>query len=220
MSRGSPTRAVVFDLDGTLVDSMPLVVRAFAHALHPTCGALTPEAITAGLGGPPERILRAFIADESRIPEAMARLVDYDTRNWQLIQPFAGMHDLLEHLRGARHSLALWTGRDRASTELILREHAIGPKLHACVCGDDLATHKPHPGGLGKAMQRLSVTREETLFVGDADVDVLAGEACGVRTVLIRHDRRVAAAIRATAWRDVNTPAEAYAVVRAELAAR
>ena len=63
------------------------------------------------------------------------------------------------------------------------------------------------------------MTREQALFVGDADVDVLAGAACGVRTLLICHDREIDPAVRAKAWRAVVTPAEAYALVRDELTA-
>ena len=220
MSRAQPLHAVVFDLDGTLVDSMPLVLRAFAHALLPYCGEMTPGEITSHLGGPPDRMLRKLISDDSKVPEAMQRLVDFDVANWRLIQPFEGMHALLDDLRVARQSLALWTGRERESTGLILTEHGIMPKLDAWVCGDDLPTHKPHPGGLEEALRQLAVTREEALFVGDADVDVLAGAACGVRTLLICHDRVVDPAVRAKAWRAVQTPAEAYALVRAELPGR
>ncbi len=219
MSRSAPTRAVVFDLDGTLVDSMPLVLRAFAHALRPTCGDLTPETITANLGGPPDRTFRALIREQEKIPEAMQRLMDYTAEHWRLIRPFEGMHGLLDHLRGARHPLGLWTGRERETTEWILTEHGLGPKFDACVCGDDLPTHKPHPGGLEETLRQLGVTREQALFVGDADVDVIAGVECGVRTLLISHDRPVDPALRAQAWRAVTTPAEAYAVVRAELSA-
>jgi len=217
MKPGRRTRAVVFDLDGTLVDSMPLVLRAFAHALLPYCGALTEQQITERLGGPPDRTLRSFIADEAKLPEAMERLVDYDAHHRELIRPFDGMHGVLDHLRGARQSLGLWTGRERESTLWILQQHGMGTKLDSCVCGDDLPTHKPHPGGLEEALRQLQVDRDEALFVGDADVDVLAGAAHGVRTLLICHDREVDAAIRAKAWRSVNTPAEAYALLRTEL---
>ena len=220
MSRAPQTRAVVFDLDGTLVDSMPLVLRAFAHALQPACGELTPETITAHLGGPPDRTFRELITDEARISEAMQRLMDFSMENWRLIRPFDGMHGLLDELRAARHPLALWTGRERESTGWILQEHGIAPKLDAWVCGDDLPTHKPHPGGLEEALRQLNLGRAEALFVGDADVDVLAGASCGVRTLLICHDRVVEPSIRAKAWRAVHTPAEAYAIVRAEFPSR
>lgn len=217
MSRPAPIRGVVFDLDGTLVDSMPLVLRAFAHALRPFCGEMTPEAITAHLGGPPDRTFRALIGDEEKIPEATRRLMDFSMENWRLIQPFEGMHGLLDHLGSAGHRRALWTGRERESTGWILQEHGIAPKLEAWVCGDDLPTHKPHPGGLEEALRQLNLAHAEALFVGDADVDVLAGANCGVRTLLICHDRTVDPAIRAKSWRAVRTPAEAYAIVRAEL---
>jgi HAD superfamily hydrolase (TIGR01509 family) len=219
MSREGPTRAVVFDLDGTLVDSMPLVLRAFTHALQPYRDDLTPELITAHLGGPPDRTFATLLVDQTQIPEAMRRLMDFSLNNWRLIRPFDGMHDLLDHLRRARHPLGLWTGRERESTGWILKEHGIEQKLDACVCGDDLPTHKPHPGGLEEALRQLAVPREQALFVGDADVDVLAGAECGVRTLLICHDRNVSRVIRAKAWRAVATPAEAYALVRAELPA-
>jgi pyrophosphatase PpaX len=220
MTRATQTRAVVFDLDGTLVDSMPLVLSAFAHALQPFCGELTAEAITAHLGGPPDRTFAALLVDQTQIPEAMRRLMDFSLSNWRLIRPFEGMHDLLDHLRGARHPCALWTGRERESTGWILEEHGIAQKLDACVCGDDLPTHKPHPGGLEEALRQLAVPREQALFVGDADVDVLAGARCGVRTLLICHGRQVDPAVRAMAWHAVTTPAEAYGVVRAELPMR
>lgn len=220
MSAKPPTRAVIFDLDGTLVDSMPLVLRAFAHALQPACGDLTAETITRHLGGPPERTFRALIREERQIAEAMQRLMEFSLLTWRLIRPFDGMHGLLDHLRGARHRLALWTGRERESTTWILDENGIATKLDAWVCGDDLPTHKPHPGGLEEAMRQLGVAPEETLFVGDADFDVLAGAAGGVRTILISHDRLIDPAIRAKAWRTVQTPGEAYAVVREALAAQ
>ena len=60
------------------------------------------------------------------------------------------------------------------------------------------------------------MTREQSIFVGDADVDVLAGADGGVRTILITHERPVTADIRAKAWRTVVTPVEAYALVKAE----
>ncbi len=110
MSRAPQTRAVIFDLDGTLVDSMPLVLRAFAHALLPYCGKLTPAEITMHLGGPPDRMLRKLIGDESKVPAAMQRLMDYGIVNLQLIQPFGGMHALLDHLR-ARAGAQLRFGR-------------------------------------------------------------------------------------------------------------
>jgi len=219
MTRVSPPRAVVFDLDGTLVDSMPLVLQAFAHALRPARGEMSAAEITAYLGGPPDRTFQTLLGDDAQVAEAMQRLRDFSVANWRLIRPFDGMLALLDELRAAGRTVAIWTGRERESTEWLLREHALAGRVGACVCGDDLPTHKPHPGGLEEALRQLSVRPTEALFVGDADVDVLAGAEAGVRTLLIAHGRAVAAEVRAKAWRTVTTPAEAYALVKVACAA-
>jgi len=208
-------RAVVFDLDGTLVDSMPMVLRAFAHALEPFRPPLSEHELFLRLGGPPHRTFRELIGDDVHVPAALARMAAFSDDNWHLIQPFAGALGLLGDLRERGRSLAVWTGRDRHSTEKIVAEHRLAPVLHDVVCGDDLPTHKPHPQGLTEIMTRLGVSADETLYVGDADVDVLAGAEVGVRTVLIRHGREIEPTIAAKAWQVVVSPFEAYAIVQA-----
>ncbi len=206
-------RAVVFDLDGTLIDSMPLVLRAFAHALAPFRPELTEEDIFLRLGGPPKRTLVELIGDEAGAREALRRLEDFGFANAHLVQPFPGMRDMLVELRARGLKLAVWTGRDRATTETILRAHRMEEFLATVVCGDDLPTHKPHPGGLLEILRTLAVSPGETFFAGDADADVLGGSEAGVRTLLIRHERKPDAAILAKAWGLVETPAEAYRIV-------
>src|SRR4051812_3436423 len=106
----SRTRAFVFDLDGALVDSMPLVLRAFAHALQPARGVVAVEQILRHLGGPPERTFADMLGHPAQVEVAMQRLRQFSVENWKLIRPFEGMHALLDTLRGARHAVGLWTG--------------------------------------------------------------------------------------------------------------
>ena len=68
-----PPRAVVFDLDGTLIDSMPLVIEAVAHAIAPF-GTRSPHEIFARLGGPPERFLGLLIGEMKHVPAAVGRM--------------------------------------------------------------------------------------------------------------------------------------------------
>jgi len=212
-------RAVVFDLDGTLLDSMPLVLRAYAHALAPFCQPLSDDALLARLGGPPERVFLEMIPDRAQVAEALRRLREISLQYWKLIQPFDGMLALIDELHGAACTVGVWTGRERESTEWLLHEHGLRGKLDALVCGDDMPSHKPDPAGLAEVLRRLGVARSNALFVGDADVDVVAGGAIDVRTLLIRHGRAVNLGVLAQAWRVVDTPAEAYAVLRAEVIA-
>jgi phosphoglycolate phosphatase/pyrophosphatase PpaX len=201
---------VVFDLDGTLIDSMPLVLRAFAHALEPFRPELSLDDIFQRLGGPPARTLGELIGDDIKAAEALRRLETFGFDNGALVEPFEGMRGLLDvlHARGLR--LAIWTGRDRFTTEAIMSAHGLTRYFSVVVCGDDLPTHKPHPAGLVRILERLGVAPANTLYAGDADADVLGGAEADVRTILIGHGRTVDAIVKKKAWHHVETPSEAY----------
>ena len=209
MSRALPLQAVVFDLDGTLFDSLPLVLAAIRHAIAPF-GGMTSMEIFAHLGGPPRSFMAKLLHDPEHVPEALQRMEQYHHENSHEIRPYDGARLLLERVRQRGIKTAVWTGRDRHTTETLLHEHGLHPLLATVVCGDDLPSHKPDPEGLREIMRRLGTPAEATLFVGDADVDVLGGHACGVDTVLIRHGRAIGPGIVEKSWRVVTTPGDAY----------
>ncbi len=219
MSGDAVPRAVVFDLDGTLIDSLALVLAAIAHAVEPFGGRPTKD-IFASLGGPPERFLPALISDLRHLPVAIERMDSFHRQNTHLIRPFEGVAILLGKLRAQNVQTAIWTGRDRTSADWLLREHDLEDYFSTVVCGDDLPTHKPDPEGLREIMRRLGVGPKETLFVGDADVDVLGGVACGVDTILIHNDRTIEAHISSQSWQIVASPVEAFAAVLKRLGRR
>jgi HAD superfamily hydrolase (TIGR01509 family) len=210
---GVRRRGIVFDLDGTLVDSLPLVLAAIQHAIEPFGGTTTME-IFAHLGGPPPRFMAGLLQDPADVPEALARMQRYHDENFHLIEPYAGARALLETLQQQGVPAAVWTGRDRISAQALLRRHALEGLLAEVVCGDDLPSHKPDPAGLRQILAALGLAPGEVVLVGDADVDVLGGYACGVDTVLIRHQREIAAEIQARSWQLLVSPQEAYAAVR------
>lgn len=212
-------RAAVFDLDGTLIDSMPLVLQAYAEAVKPFHPEMTEDEIRGYLGGPPERIFAGMPLTAQQAAEALRRLRTAGGERWRRIDAFPGAAALLRELRGAGVAVGVWTGRERESTEWLARRHGFWDLLETCVCGDDLPSHKPDPAGLAEVLRRLGVDTAGAMFVGDADVDVLAGAALGVRTLLITHGLTVGAEAMSRAWQVVKAPAEAYARVRMELMA-
>lgn len=203
---------MVFDLDGTLMDSLPLVLRAFTHALQPYASQPSMD-LFARMGGPPHRMFAELIGNAEHVPEAIRRLQSFSRDNNHLIRPFDGAAVVLEKLRARGVSLAVWTGRDRESTEWLLGTHGLTDYFSTVVCGDDFPTHKPDPEGLREIVKRLDVDLRDVLLVGDADVDVQGGSACGVETLLIRHAREIGEPIRSQAWRTVVSPFEAYEIV-------
>jgi HAD superfamily hydrolase (TIGR01509 family) len=206
----SGRQAVVFDLDGTLVDSLPHVLAAFTHALAPYMDRPITMEMFAQFGGPPWRLFPQLVRDRREVAGAMERLCDYNARHGQRPNLFAGVRPVLETLHAHGVQLAIWTGRDRASAQSILRLHRLEPLFAAVVCGDDLPSHKPDPAGLRLVLERLGAEPDQTLYLGDADVDVLAGHACGVPTVLIGGARQAADDVRRKAWREVTRPEEGY----------
>lgn len=212
MKRSVRPRGVVFDLDGTLVDSLTLVLGALTHALEPFGGRPTMD-VFGQLGGPPNTFLGRMLPSEADVPVALGRFQDYHEANSHRIQPYAGATAHLAALQAGGLKLAVWTGRDRGSTDWLLQRHELGGFFTAVVCGDDLDSHKPDPAGLQAILGRLEMSPEEIILVGDADVDVLGGAACGVDTLLIRHGREIPSEIQARCWRMVASPNEAYGVV-------
>lgn len=212
MSRSVKLRVAVFDLDGTLVNSLPLVLRSIAYAIAPFAAHPTMD-IFAKLGGPPESFMPNLVGDPRHVREAITRMDAFHRENGHLIEPFDGVRGVLAQLHERGVLTAIWTGRDRESTEPLLVTHGLAEAFSVVLCGDDLPSHKPDPEGLRTIMARLGVVAAETIFVGDADVDVLGGAACGVDTVLIRHAREVESAVRTKAWRMVDEPREAYDLV-------
>ncbi len=210
-------RAVVFDLDGTLLDSMPLVLRAYQHALAPYVTALTDGELLRRMGGPPRRIFEQLIDDRTHVSAALHRLDAYAMEAWQQIEPFPGMIPAVDDLRAAGCRLAIWTGRERASTEWLLRRHGLAARIQVAVCGDDLPSHKPDPAGLAEALRLLGVSAGEAVFVGDAGVDVRAGVQLGVRTVFIRHSPTPVGEDEAGAWQVADTPGAAYDFLRRQV---
>ncbi|MCH8475434.1 MAG: HAD family hydrolase [Opitutales bacterium] len=208
---------VVFDLDGTLANSLPMVIGAFQYAVNVYRTPPTEEEVLSRIVGPAEINLRNLLQAEHYIPAAMNRLLEYNAQHRHEIVPFPGSTELLRDLLKAGTPVALWTGRDRDTTDEILTRFKWWPYFQKVVCGDDFETHKPDPEGLESILAELTLNSSEILFLGDADVDALAAYAVGADTLLIEHGRKVSARIRSLCREIVDTPESAYRVVRAKV---
>lgn len=178
-------QAVVFDLDGTLVDTMPVVFRAYQYAVAPYRPAPSREEIMAVLGGPIQVGLERLLPPDAPREEAIRRVWAYADAHRHEVELLDGAVDLLGQLREAGVRVGLWTGRDRASTRVILDAFGLWDYLQAVVCGDDLPTHKPDPQGLFVVLNQMGAEPAQSAFVGDSIHDVRAGLRAGVYTVAV-----------------------------------
>lgn len=182
----APLRAVIFDLDGTLIDSTPAIVESFFH----TCDRLgrpRPAAadIFATIGHLLEDQFRIFVPEED--PEYCTRL--YREHYAEIccaktsLQPFA--REALEACAGAGLRIGFATSKRRRYAEMIL-EHLGVLRFFDARIGPDEVTHaKPHPEAILKTLAVLGVTAEEARVVGDTEFDVLAARAAGVPCICV-----------------------------------
>ncbi len=207
-------RGVVFDFDGTLLDSMPLVLEGMAEVVARYRPRPDRHEVLASLGGPSEACLRRLLGAEEHVPEALARYVAFFSAHDEMTRLFRGARRLLADLRRAGIPLGIWTGRERSLTEARLRGLKLDRQFDPWICGDDLDSHKPDPEGLLEIVKVWGLAIGEVLFVGDSDQDLAGAAAAEAPMVMIRHGRVIPPGLAAHPIATVDTPAEAYTWIR------
>jgi phosphoglycolate phosphatase len=184
--------AVVFDLDGTLVDSRGDIVRACNAMLTSLARGTLPDETVAGFVGDGARSLvrRAL---EATSPSVGAAEVDrglelfldaYAADPIGRTQLMPGAWAALEAL--APLPLALCTNKSRRTTLLVLEGLDLTRHFTVVVCGDDLEHGKPHPLPLRTVATRLGCRPERLVMVGDGPQDIECGRAAGARTIGVK----------------------------------
>lgn len=183
-------RTVLFDLDGTLVDSGAIILASFKHATSTVLRREIPDhELLAAVGGPGLReqmeALDAEHADE---------LIEvYSAHNAGLhdgLEPCLGVLDALESLHDEGRGLAVVTAKRRATLELAFE---VLPELRrffaVTVAAEDTERHKPNPEPLLLALDRLGAHAESAVYVGDSPFDVQAAKAAGVGSIAVTWGR-------------------------------
>lgn len=181
---------IVFDCDGTLVDSQGAIIAAVRSAFD-LAGLPVPadEAIRriVGLSVPEamQRLLPELAVDD--IPPLVARFraafLEYRATHGPALEPlFPGIRETLVALDGAGHRLAVATGKSRRGLEITLRNHDL-LDLFVALETADRHPSKPHPAMLEAAMAAAGAGAEETLVVGDTSYDMLMAKAARARGI-------------------------------------
>jgi pyrophosphatase PpaX len=176
---------VLFDLDGTLADTIPLIVASYQHAFRTVLAEEVEEGRARAWIGRP---LLPALLEES--PEHGHEL-DHAYREWnlantaRLIQRYPGVPELLADLTAAGVTVAVATSKRRETARLALHSVGIDHLIQVAAGLEDTTRHKPRPEPLLHAAAELGVDPATCAYVGDATVDVLAARAAGMAAVAV-----------------------------------
>jgi pyrophosphatase PpaX len=176
---------VLFDLDGTLIDSGGLILASFRHATRTVLGRVIPdEELMANVGGHGIRAqMRGF--DEERADELVRVYREHNMTIYRRVRAFEGIEALLEHLRGEGRRLGVVTVKGRLAVDVTFEVLPLGRYFETVVTGDDTERHKPHPEPLLLALDRLGASASSAAYVGDSPFDVRAAKAAGMTAVAV-----------------------------------
>ncbi len=176
---------VLFDLDGTLADTIPLIVASYQHAFRTVLGEEIDEARARAWIGRP---LLPALLEES--PEH-GHSLDLTYREWnlantaRLIQRYDGVPEMLEALASAGVRMAVATSKRRQTARLALEGVGIDHLIEVAAALEDTTRHKPEPDPLLHAAASLGSQPCDCVYVGDATVDVLAARAAGMAAIAV-----------------------------------
>jgi pyrophosphatase PpaX len=178
------TLAVLLDLDGTLIDTVPFILSSVQYAFEGRSRRPTEEEWIAGIGTPLRVQLAAYADGPEDLEALLARYRAYQRAHHDAnTRAYEGAVDAVRRVHAAGHRLAVVTGKLAEPAERSLRHVGLSPYIETLVGADSCARHKPDPEPVQLALARLGAAPGEALFLGDAPVDIAAGAAAGVVTV-------------------------------------
>ena len=177
----------LFDLDGTLADTLPLIYEAFDAAFIPALGHGFSHAKIRTMFGPPDyEIIRRRVPAELA-ESAIGRFLDhYERRHDELVTAFAGIPALTRHLLAIGMRLGVITGKSRRTALITLDRLRLRSDFAVIYAGDDIDKPKPAPDALLAALKELKCQQfDRAVMVGDASADIMAGKAAGIATIAV-----------------------------------
>ncbi len=185
----NPIRAAIFDLDGTLVDSLPATVDAFNVVVAPFLGTRLTAKEVRGVAGPNYRKILTNFLPADRVDGGLTTLHAEILKNIGSVAVFPGIGDLLGDLQRRGCRLGIATLRDTESANRILETTGLGAYFERVVAGGEaMGNGKGHavdPEILAWLSSELGAGPEQTAYVCDSTVDIEAGRSAGLRTAAV-----------------------------------
>lgn len=174
---------VLFDLDGTVIDTGAIILASMRHAAETVVGGeYTDAQLLAAVGGPGlEAQMEAL--DPGRVDELVRVYRAHNEPLHDTIEICAGMDVVLDELKDRGHRLGIVTAKRRFTADLAFARIPIEHLFDVVVGGDETTEHKPHPAPLLLALERLGADPSDAVYVGDSPFDMQAAKAAGLYAI-------------------------------------
>ncbi|MES2717276.1 MAG: HAD-IA family hydrolase [Pseudomonadota bacterium] len=186
-------RVILFDLDGTLMETAPEIADAVNDTLRRRGHApAAPALVRSWIGDGAQALLAKALAHAGEPAGSVAAAWpafadDYATRCGSNSLVHAGVRPMLQRLRAQGLLQGLLTNKEAGFTRRLLARHQLADQFDLVVAGDTLPVKKPHPGVVHHALAALRARPDEALLVGDSATDVRTARAAGIAVQLVRH---------------------------------
>lgn len=175
-------KAVIFDLDGTLADTLPLCIEAFRKSVEPLAKRRISDAEIIATFGPSEEGTIMSLVSEHYDKGIADYLHFYENLHHKCHQPFPGMEDILMTLKAKNVRLAMVTGKGKYSTGISLKQFNMVDLFEIIETGSPKGPQKSE--GILRVLDRWkNVEKTEVIYVGDAPADIIASKNAGVPVV-------------------------------------
>lgn len=186
-------RTIVFDLDGTLVDTAPDLCGALNWVLEREGRPLVPvEDVRHMVGEGARKLIERGLAasgptpDAAEIEDHVVHFLDHYRRNLSAQSAlFPGVEETLDALTGEGAQIAICTNKPEGLAVQLMDELGLGHRFPVILGGDSLPVRKPDPGHLLGTIQRMGAALSDTVFVGDSHVDVATARAARVPVIAV-----------------------------------
>ena len=180
------TKAVLFDVDGTLLDTTEYIYQAFEYTLGEHGVRMTREEMKKHMGKLLREMYRIYAPEHDS--EMLAKTHhEYQKDKGHLAIPFPRVEETLSELRGKKIKLAAVTNRYKASSHGTLRSSGLMKFFDVVVTADEVKNAKPHPEPFLKALTELNVSAHDALVVGDTKNDVEAAKSAGIKVIAVSY---------------------------------
>jgi pyrophosphatase PpaX len=176
---------VLFDLDGTLVDSGAIILASFKHAARTVLARDVEEEQIAALVGGSNLHDQMRVLSPAHVDELVRVYREHNRPLHEELEAFEGVEELMETLSEQGRKLGIVTAKGRQTVDLAFAVLSLERYFDAVVTADMTDRHKPDPAPVLKALELLESEPADAAFVGDSPYDIAAGKAAGVFTVAV-----------------------------------